>query len=131
MTGVEATPGVTEYECLGKPNPPCSNFVLDGGEYTSWQNTCSGKFVLALTLLIRLKKAHDEMLERLAFPNRMVTQHLMYYIIKAFLRRMYFRLQDKSEREQEVLMSKVHYAMYPSLLQEGVGQTRGTREISR
>lgn len=35
MMGVEATPNVQEYECLEKPDPPCSNFVLDGGEYTS------------------------------------------------------------------------------------------------
>ena len=64
MKGVEATPEVAQYQCLAKPDPPASNFVLDGTEYTSLQNTCSKKFVLALTLLNKLEKAHEDMLRR-------------------------------------------------------------------
>ena len=110
MKGVEATSEAAQYQCLAKPDLPASNFVLDGAEYTFLQTTCSKKFVLALTHLNKLGKAHEDMLGRLAFPNRMVMQH-MTYIIRAFQRRMYFRLQGKSHREQEVMMRKVHYAM--------------------
>ena len=110
MKGVEATSEAAQYQCLAKSDPPASNFVLDGAKYTSLQNTCSKKFVLAITRLNNLEKAHEDMLGRLAFPNRMVMQHVTY-IIRAILRRMYFRLQGKSHKEQEVMMRKMHYAM--------------------
>ena len=110
MRGVKATPEEVQFECLRKTEPPVCHFVLDGGENTSVQNTCCEKFVLAITRLSQLEEAHHEVLARLAFPSRMVMQHVTY-IVQAFLRRMYFRLQGKSHTEQAASLRKVHYAM--------------------
>ncbi|XP_063857691.1 uncharacterized protein LOC135099162 [Scylla paramamosain] len=110
MAGVEATPEEMENELQDKPNPPVGNFKLDSSEYTSLDNTCPKKFLAALTRLNHLQKSHDDILAQLTFPNKMVVQHVTY-IVKAFLRRMYFRMKGKSHKKQEAVMRKMHYAM--------------------
>ncbi|XP_063873476.1 uncharacterized protein LOC135107486 [Scylla paramamosain] len=110
MAGVEATPEEMENELQDKPNPPVGNFKLDSSEYTSLENTCPKKFLAALTRLNHLQKSHDDILAQLTFPNKMVVQHVTY-IVKAFLRRMYFRMKGKSHKKQEAVMRKMHYAM--------------------
>ncbi|KAG0718282.1 hypothetical protein GWK47_052724 [Chionoecetes opilio] len=110
MEGVAASSDVTQYQGLAKPDPPISNFVLEGADYTTLQNSCSDKCVVAINRLTELQKAQEEVVARLAFPKRMVVQHVTH-IIQAFLRRTYFRVQGSSEKAQEAVKRKVHYAM--------------------
>ncbi|KAG0727181.1 hypothetical protein GWK47_035176 [Chionoecetes opilio] len=110
MEGVAASSDVTQCQGLAKPDPPVSNFVLEGADYTTLQNSCSEKCVVAISCLTEQQKAQDEVVVRLAFPKRMVVQHVTH-IIQAFLRRTYFRVQGSSEKAQEAVMRRVHYAM--------------------